>query len=535
MKGNQIIIFLIILALALFLRVWRLEMLPPGFYPDEAINGNEAFQTLKTGKFGLFYSENNGREGFFVWLLAVSFSVFGTSIWSARIVPALMGFLTIIGFFLLGKELFSQALGDKNRAENISLASSFFLAVSFWHVNFSRIVFRAIMFPLIMVFSFYFLLKALRIAVLEGRAGKRAYCNAVGAGIVFGLGFYTYTSFRLIPILLLAVFALWFWIAKEKGRIKDFLFISFINLLSIGLVVLPLVIYFIANSGDFMERASQVLVFAQENPVKLFFRNLFLYLGMFNFHGDGNWRHNLAGSPQLFWPVGLLFLTGIMISLAKGFAAFRRKNWLPFFSYFFLILWFLITLLPGILTAEGAPHALRTIGVIPAVYLFCGLASLTIFQWLLESSKFRRLIIVSSCLFLFMIVMFQFNKYFFQWGLNQETRNAFAQDYVLIGNYLNSLPAGVNKVVVVNASGVPVPWPNGLPMPAQTVMFMENAKYGGLRAHYILPEQVKDISDEGQKTIVITLHPDTQIEEQLEKFFPKGKVLTEDKTLIYQI
>jgi len=535
MKGIQITVFLIILALAFFLRVWRLEMLPPGLYPDEAINGNEAFQALKTGKFELFYPENNGRESLFIWLLAVSFSAFGVSIWSLRIVPAFMGFLTVVGFFLLGKELFSQGLGNESQAENISLAASFFLAVSFWHINFSRIVFRAIMFPLVMVFSFYFLLKGLRRSVLEGKTDKKAYCDVIKGGIVFGLGFYTYTSFRMIAVLLLALLFLWFWIAREKGRMKDFFLLSLSNLLSIGLIVLPLAIYFAANPGTFMGRASQVLVFSQDNPIKIFLKNLFLYLGMFNFHGDGNWRHNLAGAPELFWPVGILFLAGIVLALRKGVEAFNRKDWLPFSTYLFLFLWFFITLSPGILTSEGAPHALRTIGAIPAVYLFCGLSALFIFQWLWKSRRARKLVTVSSCFFLFMVAMFQFNKYFFQWGLSQETRDAFAQDYVTIGNYLNSLPAGVNKVVIVNASGVPVPWPNGLPMPAQTVMFMENANYGTIRSQYILPEQIKNINEEDQTTIIVPLHADEQIKEVLETSFPKGKVLMDNKILIYQI
>ena len=43
------------------------------------------------------------------------------------------------------------------------------------------------------------------------------------------------------------------------------------------------------------------------------------------------------------------------------------------------------------------------------------------------------------------------------------------QNYVEIGNYLNSLPKETPKYVIVNAAGVDV---RGIPMPIQTVMFI---------------------------------------------------------------
>ena len=61
MKRSNIIL-LIILLIAVFFRVWQLSSIPPGLYPDEAINGNEAI--TNPGK--LFYPENNGREGLFI-------------------------------------------------------------------------------------------------------------------------------------------------------------------------------------------------------------------------------------------------------------------------------------------------------------------------------------------------------------------------------------------------------------------------------------------------------------------------------------
>jgi hypothetical protein len=45
----------IILILAIFFRFWKLNEIPPGLYPDVAINGNEAFFSLKNKDFKVFY------------------------------------------------------------------------------------------------------------------------------------------------------------------------------------------------------------------------------------------------------------------------------------------------------------------------------------------------------------------------------------------------------------------------------------------------------------------------------------------------
>jgi len=119
-KKKEIIILLIILAIAAFFRFFELADIPPGLYPDVAINGNDALDALKTGDFKVFYPENNGREGLFINLIALSFLIFGPSILAIKIVAAVIGILTVFGLYLLTKELFKKT--------PIALLSAFFLA-----------------------------------------------------------------------------------------------------------------------------------------------------------------------------------------------------------------------------------------------------------------------------------------------------------------------------------------------------------------------------------------------------------------------
>ena len=319
MQKNKNLVFLfIILVIAAFFRLWKLSEIPPGLYPDVAINGNEALESLKTGNFKLFYPENNGREGLMIWLIALSFSIFGVSIWSIKIIAAVIGILTVLGLYSFTKELFNNStLQHYNNPTIIALLTSFFLAISFWHTNFSRIGFRAILVPFILVFAFYFLFKGLH---------EKRTLYFIISGIFFGLGFYTYISYRFIVFLLPLVLIFEWFIYRKQNLQKQFLKFAICNLTFTILVALPIGIYFFQHPQDFIGRAVPISIFTAENPIKEFGKSLILHLGMFNFYGDGNWRHNFAGSPQLFWLIGILFLIGIFFSIKELLASIKEKN-----------------------------------------------------------------------------------------------------------------------------------------------------------------------------------------------------------------
>ena len=532
-KTNKAIIFLlVILAIAAFFRLWQLDSIPPGLYPDVAINGNEAISS--PGK--IFYPENNGREGLFINLIALSFSIFGVTIWSLKIVPAIIGILTVFGLYLLTKELFLKS--SEKGSRYIALLSSFFLAVSFWHTNFSRIGFRAILLPFILVFAFYFLFRGFREKKLQPthrppslQLGPVSYL--VISGLFFGLGFYTYISYRFI-ILLLPLVLITFWFAYKRQNLqKQFILHTSYLLLLIFIVALPIAIYFLQNPQDFVGRATPISIFATENPIKEFGKSLILHLGMFNFYGDPNWRHNFAGSPMLLWPIGILFLIGLFYSLRSIVLQSKRLNETVIFL--FLVLWLLIMLLPGILTYEGIPHALRTIGVIPVVYIFAGLGGWEIYQWFNKNVKDKKLLIATSIIFLLMVGFLQFDKYFIKWAARPEVEGAFSKDYVEIGNYLNSLPPETPKYVIVNVPGVPVPYPDGIPIPAQTVMFIENIKYGQPRAIYLLPENLDQIEINTKTIIILPMRYDENLFNEFLKRFPQGESQKENEIWLYKI
>lgn len=516
---EEILILAGVLIIASFFRLWQLSVIPPGLYPDEAINANQA----ALEPFRVFYSENNGREGLYLGLLSLSFKIFGVSIFSARLVSALIGILTVLGIYLLCKQLF-----DKARV--IPLLAAFFLATCFWHVNFSRILFRAILVPFLLIYSFYFLLKGFK---------KEKWLDLILSGVFMGLGFHTYIAFRLSVLILFPVLLAWFFIYRQKKETKKFLQFTACSLFITFLVGLPIGLYFLKNPADFFGRSGGVSVFSQGQPLAALAESLVSHLGMFNFAGDNNWRHNIAGSPILFWPVGILFIVGLIYSFWEIRQSIKAKNWRLVLTNGFLILWFGVMLLPGVLTYEGIPHSLRVIGAIPPVFILSALGGYLVFRQIRQRAQINRdpltLAFIGLCLFVLTLsfVLAQYSRYFELWGLNTETAGAFSRNLVQAGNYLNSVAPGTKKYVVVSEGGVLV---NNIPMPAQTIMFIETTKYGRPDSTYLLPSinELLKIEPQGP-SVVVLLKYDEQALFNLLDIFPKGAIERQGELWIYKI
>ncbi len=555
--GKWALIFiLIILAIAVFFRFWQLEQIPPGLYPDVAVNGTNALDALKTGQFKLFYPDNNGREGLFINLIALSFWLFGASIWAIKVVPAIIGVLTVLGLYLFAKQLFSYL--NRAKAELLALFSAFFISVGFWHVNFSRLGFRAIMVPFFLVWSFYFLFKAVRATRICGLHADDADKSELGtcpsslttilyfilAGLFFGLGFHTYISYRLAPLILLPIIffeTITYWpqfkiLLAQHLPIKTLLKRVYITdgwwrwdifFAVVIIAALPMILYFAYHPQDFIGRAGQVSVFSAASPLKELFISTGKTLGMFNVWGDCNWRHNYACQPILLWPVGLLFVVGFFYSIVNvlKFPNYKAKRWPLLAAHWTLLFWFFAMLLPSILSMEGLPHSLRSIGAITPVFIFAGLGLFLISNILknLYAKKCAKFFTLYLLLFLFLssLAYIEFNKYFLDWGQKKEVKDEFTQRLVNQANYLNSLPDNIIKYIMVNEGGVPVPYPDGIPMPAQTIIFLS---YGKPNIKYSLPSQNSQILISSKPTVLLPLRYDGDLFSQLKEKIPDGKI-----------
>src|SRR3989344_4754273 len=512
-KHKHVVILLLIIAIAVFFRFWQFDSVPPGLYQDEAMNGADALSSLENDKFSVFYTNNNGREGMIVWLDALAVKVFGTEPWVLRLFPAIAGVLAVLGLFFLTKKLFNI---------KIALASSFFMAISFWAVNFSRIGFRANLMVPILIWSFYFLLRAVnQNLVSDTRALRCRTPSFIIAGVLFGLGFYTYISYRFAPVLAAAFFIPYLIMRRTKNFWLGFAIFA----VTAFIVALPIGLYFFNNPGDFFGRSGQVSVFSADNPLKATVLSVAATFGMFNIIGDQNSRHNFAGYPQLLLPVGILFILGILICT-------KRRN----LSDKFLFLWFFIFLLPNILSTEGNPHALRALGTMPAAMVFAGVGLVWICEkiqgYFNEKIKNLELEAYHSQLFrikkemfilLFIFLLFisfsEFNKYFVRWASNIRTADAFSKNQVEISNYLNNLPKNVLKYVIWHVDDKETN--NGLPVSAQTVYFLTQKKS---RVIYLKANEFDKIKLGKENTVIIPTYFDLTLLHELNKIFTAGKI-----------
>jgi len=475
-----------VLAVASFFRFYHLAVAPPGLYIDEAMDGVNAQHAAETGQFKVYYPEDNGREGLYVNVLALAFKyrlLPDTAPWSVRVPAAVFGVLTVLGVYLLVTELFT---------EGIALLSAFFLATSFWHVNFSRIGFRAILAPFCLSWAMYFLLKALRESdprnrAVGGRGGTVKYllCAAAG-GVFYGLGFYTYIAFRVTP-LLLPVPMLFF--RKQPAAWKCtalFLVVAF-------LVALPIGWHYLHHPADFFTRTAQLSVTRSANPLATIAGNIDRTALMFNWHGDRNWRHNILREPELFWPVGICFLLGII----SGAIVSPERSPGPAAngSFLFLIVWFTLGALPAVLSDGGVPHALRAILMVVPAMVFAAVGAVGIYGWLAMKLGVRCMAAVTAC-FLAFLCAASYRQYFVTWARDPNVAAAFDAGYVAIANRINALPPETEKYVVVTGGILDY----GIPSVAESVLYVTHSfvpdaaaqKHVG-HIHFLLPNELDRI------------------------------------------
>ncbi|MCI0397616.1 MAG: glycosyltransferase family 39 protein [Chloroflexi bacterium] len=368
-RPGQRLLFLLILVtiilLAAFLRVHNLDGLPPALYHDEAVNGLDAHRLLETGRPAVFYPRNGGREPLHIYFQALALLLLGHRAWSLRVLSALVGTLTVPLLYRLARELFRS---QGQRAGLIGLLAAAVLALTFWHVHFSRLTFRAL----------YLLPLAITALWLFWRGWqRRRFRLFLGSGLALGLSLYTYLPARLLPLMLasfiLAQLTAGWWRNGRQWRpllqtplLKGSLVTAVLSLL----VMAPLGLYFLTHPTAFAQRSGDVSILntaaATGQPaLALLGQNVLRVARMFVDEGDLNLRHNLPGRPALDPLAALGFWAGLLVAL-------RRLRQPPFLL---LCLWLLFMLLPTLLAFE-APHFLRAIGALPpvAILVAVGLA-----------------------------------------------------------------------------------------------------------------------------------------------------------------
>ena len=475
-------LLLAIMIAAFAVRSYKIDTIPSSIYTDEAQNGYDAQQANITGDYKLFYPANNGREGLYINLQALSIKYLGSTVWGLKFWSIIFGTLTVLGIFFLTSELLQDHVAG--------LVGAYLIAFSYWAINFSRIGFRAIMLPFILTWAFYFLFKGIR---------TKKYSDFIIAGFVYGLGLHTYTAFRASPLILVALFIIL--VIVRKDFIKDYWRQTLVFAVAMFIAAAPMLLdFFVWNPQDYASRTSEISVLNpavnQGHLASALVRTIGLSLAKYNFWGDQNIRQNYPPYPILNPLTGIFFLLGLIYTALQFFRLLYRrfKNGIRdsrLVVYTFLLAWFFVMLIPEFMADEGNPHALRSIGTLPVVMILAVIPFVWIFKQMHEYSKNYKLFVISMLVAAFLFIgIFDMVKYFVFFANSPEQHQAFEANLTEVSNYVRTLPANEEKDVVTGS------------MQRLTIRYL-NPDMANL--NYFYPEQASGINPANMSNFVIIL------------------------------
>ena len=418
-----------VLIVALFLRVYRLDSVPFGWHPDEAVYALYARDILAGRSFPIFFASWTGREVMYSYFEAGAFGLLGDSMFTARLVSAFIGMLTVAGTYALGRRMFNRRVG---------LFASALIAVSLLHVIDSRNGYRAVIQPLIQLPALIFLFQGLRLSLNKSRLYWQTF---VLAGVFLGLTQYTYSASRFFPVVVLSIVALGWIFARPQiaphGR-------ALLLMFGVALAVFaPLLWYFLHNWDAVFGRAGDLSVFAsrwaQGQPWQRLLESVRDTLGMFTVRGDPNYRFNLADQPVFGLVEGVFFYAGFLLCLLRAV----KLRGLSRLAHLSLLAWLAIMLLPMTLSAEGLPYYLRAIGTLPAIYFLPALALDACLEWgqrLLGARRSKPVLVMAGAGVLLLafglLAANTYRDYFSKWHANPRNDDDRHVAMVYLADYL---------------------------------------------------------------------------------------------------
>lgn len=419
---NEWLLLALATLIAIFFRFYQLDAIPLGLHSDEAVMGYHARHILQAENLPIFFEENRGQEPLKMYLTALLLPLLGETALAIRVTSALVGLITVPCFYLLVKELFPAA-DDREKPSFVGLMATLWLALSYWHVSYSRLGMEPILLPLFITITSYFTWRGIR-------SGRRLHYML--AGLFLGLSLYTYRAARLLPLMLFAYMICYVLLSRCLDRR---LLVRWVVLFAVTLLVFAPLGYFALTHFDvYFTRAGDVTIFNPElnqgSPLRALATSAAQTMASFHLLPDPNWRQNPAGRPLLDPITGLLFLLGLGITLLR----WRRPN------YLFILVWLLVMSLPAVLTASGMPHSSRSIGLLPMACVLPAIGLYEATEWLRRRSSkvVSQLPLLGTVVLFFLVALSTYIDYFSVWG-REELPAAFDMAFVEVAEVMNSL------------------------------------------------------------------------------------------------
>ncbi len=415
----------IILILAVIMRFWHFGTLPPGLTTAEAVIGIQAQNLLNHGWIpGL--SAANGYAPLFVWLQAGAIAVFGPTTWALRVWPAVLGVASVVALWIWTRSWFSHRIAG---------IAAFVLAVTPWAVMIARNGTPTALAPLLTALTFMIagyvytrrtanwqlvLVLILCVDLLSGPLGWTiaASCLLIGAVEVIRARIWgkpTVTTVGVIVAAVLALTAVGYLYAVSWGALKH-----------------------IGNAA--------VLVTSITSLADIVTKTLF----MFNLQGDDSFVHNLGGQPLLNVFTGLMFIAGLLVSIAR---LHERR-------YRVLLALFGLLLIPAFVSGAGVPNAAHAAAVLPVVMILVGIGiSYMLELWFATfpiNSAARSIGQAAIIVLLGLTFVQSYTQYFRAWAGTTEAYGAYNESAVASAKALTHSTFNGQRYLVGDASELPI-------------------------------------------------------------------------------
>lgn len=351
------LLVLAVVGLVVFFRLHRLESVPVEPFSDHAEKLLDVYDLLN-GWPRIFFERNSGREAFHFYWTALIAKLFGTglSFFTLKLGTALLGLLTLPYVYLLGRELGGR---------RVALFALLLTGVGYWPNMISRVGLRFPLYPLFLAPVLYHSLRGLR----DGDRNQLLL-----AGLFLGLGLHGYSSFRIVPLVVVFLFLLYLAHPAARGRRTQALGGLVLLAFAALLVFLPLMRYSADHWDNFSMRVMTRMTDAEKPlsapPAQLFARNLWNAARMFHWDDGEIWVAAVTHRPALDLVSAALFTLGAALAMLRYV---RTREWV----YLFLLLSIPLLQLPSSLALafpNENPSLTRAGGALIPAFLLAALA-----------------------------------------------------------------------------------------------------------------------------------------------------------------
>ncbi len=431
--------FIAITTLAIFLRTINLSEVPKSLSMDEVTFGYAAFSVQKTlhdetGNFLplTFRGMGDYKPPVDVYLKIPFIFFFGLNETSVRLPGALLGGLSVPLLVLILRRL--------NFQNNPSLFGGFWLAISHWHVIYSRAGYEA-------VTALFFLLLAIY-SFLSWTKKQSTLMFGISFA-AFSLSVWSYHAERVYVPLFFATL-----IYFHPSNFKKFILKTpklKLGILAILFLTLSLpFIYSIANGHEVLKRGQDLLFVKEIEREKDLYVLLHQFAKQYLAYFDPKfvfWS-GLGLTPIDLQDIGILYLSDLPILIFGVVFLIKSKN-----KYLKLITLLLLLLgpLPGAFT-RGLPSPVRILLWVPlfGIVMAAGLRALS-------KSKYKFIYPISltlNVLYFLDIYLYQFPRY---------NADLWHYGYKEVSEYVCANQRSYDKIIITDKYGIEFPKINTIP------------------------------------------------------------------------